>query len=218
MAVRPYVAGTLSRGRGGRLHGLRQQIRHAIIGVTYRDIHLEQFADAFRGDGGAAIADGGEAAAVQEHDAVGEAHGEVEVVQDRDHGGAVLRAAARALHEIDLVPQVETGGRLVQQQQARTVQRLAAGELHQHAGEMRALLLAAGQRRQYTASTGASVAAFGHVAPLSEPSIQNVMSRSWRSSATNTSSPMPALAIAAMASPASRKIAIDVRPPRLAML
>ena len=61
------------------------------------------------------------------------------------------------------------------------------------------------------------VAVFGQVAPLSEPSSQNVMSRSWRSSAMNTRSPMPALAMAAIASPASRKIAIEVRPARLAM-
>ena len=43
---------------------------------------------------------------------------------------------------------VETGRRLVQQQQAGSVQRLTAGELHQDACEMRALLLAAGERRQ----------------------------------------------------------------------
>ncbi len=57
-------------------------------------------------------------------------------------------APPRGLDQIDLMPQVEARGRLVQQQQAGAVQRLAAGELHQHAGEMRALLLAAGQRRQ----------------------------------------------------------------------
>ena len=45
------------------------------------------------------------------------------------------------------MPQVEARGRLVEQQQAGAVRRLAAGELHQHAGEMRALLLAAGERR-----------------------------------------------------------------------
>ena len=66
-------------------------------------------------------------------------------------------------------------------------------------------------------STGASVASLDQVAPLSEPSSQNVMSRNWRSSAMNTRSPMPALAIAAIAIPASRKIAIEVRPERLAI-
>ena len=58
------------------------------------------------------------------------------------------RAPPCGFHQVDLVPQVEARGRLVQQQQAGAVQRLAAGELHQHAGKMRALLLAAGQRRQ----------------------------------------------------------------------
>src|SRR6185312_1230218 len=66
-------------------------------------------------------------------------------------------------------------------------------------------------------STGASVASLGQVAPLSEPSSQNVMSRNWRSSAMNTKSPTPALAMAAIAMPPSRKIAIDGRPERLAI-
>ena len=48
---------------------------------------------------------------------------------------------------VELMLQVEARGRLVEQQQARPVRGLAAGELHQHAGEMRALLLAARQRR-----------------------------------------------------------------------
>ena len=69
-----------------------------------------------------------------------------------------------------------------------------------------------------SSSTGASIASLVQVAPLIDPSIQKVMSRSWRSSAMKTSSPMPALVIALMAMPASRKIAIDVRPLRLAML
>ena len=85
---------------------------------------------------------------VQQHDPVGEAHRKIEVVQHRDHGGAVARALLGGLHQIDLVAHVEARGRFIQQQQARAVHRLAAGELHQHAGEMRALLFAAGQRRQ----------------------------------------------------------------------
>ena len=52
-------------------------------------------------------------------------------------------AAARGFDEVDLVTQIEARGRLVQQQEPRTVFGLAAGELHQHAGEMGALLLAA---------------------------------------------------------------------------
>ena len=48
--------------------------------------------------------------------------------------------------QVELVLQVEARGRLVEQQQARAVRGLAAGKLQQHAGEMRALLLAAGER------------------------------------------------------------------------
>jgi hypothetical protein len=46
------------------------------------------------------------------------------------------------------MPQIEARCRFVEQQQPRPMQRLAAGELDQHAGEMRTLLLAPGQRRQ----------------------------------------------------------------------
>ena len=95
-----------------------------------------------------AVAVDGELAAMQQHDPVGKPHREIEVVQHGDHGGAVLRALPRRLHQIDLVTHVEAGGRLVQQQKPRAVLRLAAGELHQHAGKMRALLFAAGERRQ----------------------------------------------------------------------
>src|SRR5436190_7957851 len=73
-------------------------------------------------------------------------------MQDSDHGGAALGAAPRALHQIDLVPQVEARCRLIEQQQPRTMHGLAAGQLYQYAGEMRALLLAAGQRRQLPAT------------------------------------------------------------------
>ena len=58
------------------------------------------------------------------------------------------RAAQRSrrLDHVELVAQVEARGRLVEQQHARSVRGLAAGELNQHAREMRALLLAARQR------------------------------------------------------------------------
>jgi len=69
-------------------------------------------------------------------------------VQDGDHRRAAASAAAGGFDEVDLVAQIEARGRLVQQQQARPMLGLAAGELHQHAGEMGALLLAARQRRQ----------------------------------------------------------------------
>ena len=85
---------------------------------------------------------------MEEDDSIGEPHGQVEVVQHRDHGGAVLGAKSRGLHQVDLVAHVEAGGRLVQQQQAGPMPCLAAGQLHQHAGKMRPLLFAAGQRRQ----------------------------------------------------------------------
>ena len=55
------------------------------------------------------------------------------------------------------------------------------------------------------------------VAPLSEPSIQKVMSRNCRSSAMNTRSPLPALVSAAMAMPPSRNMAIEVRACRVAI-
>ena len=90
---------------------------------------------------------GGDAAAVEHHDAVGGEGREVEVVQDRHHGDAAPRATADRFQHVELMLQVEARGRLVEQQQARPVRVLAAGKLHQHAGEMRALLLAAGQRR-----------------------------------------------------------------------
>ena len=107
------------------------------------------FADDVGRHGFAGAAVDRKAALVQQNDAVGKAHGEIEIVQDGDHGGAVRGASPRALHQVDLMPQIEARGRLVQQQQAGTVHGLAAGQLHQHAGEMRALLFAAGQRRQF---------------------------------------------------------------------
>ncbi|MFK4626255.1 hypothetical protein ABIF50_009561 [Bradyrhizobium diazoefficiens] len=91
---------------------------------------------------------GGELAAAQHDQPVGEADRQVEIVQDRDHGGAGASAAARGLDEVDLVAQIKARGWLVQQQKPRSMLGLAAGELHQHAGEMGALLLAARQRRQ----------------------------------------------------------------------
>ena len=65
---------------------------------------------------------------------------------------ATTRDAARGAglgrgdQHVELVAQVETGGRLVEQQHAGAMLRLATGELDQHAGQMRALLLAARQR------------------------------------------------------------------------
>ena len=82
------------------------------------------------------------------------------------------------------MPQVEARGRLVEQQQARPVRGLAAGELHQHAGEMRALLLAArergddavaergeidlGERRSARASIAAAAVARAHAHHLGD--------------------------------------------------
>ena len=85
---------------------------------------------------------------MQEHDPVGKPHREVEIVQHGNDSGAVLRAPPRRLDEVDLMAHVEAGRRLIQQQQAWPMQRLAAGKLHQDAGQMRALLFAAGERRQ----------------------------------------------------------------------
>ena len=109
-------------------------------------------ADRFGRDVSRAVAVGGEPPLLQQQDPVGKADREVDVVQDRDHGGAALGAAARALDQIDLVPQVEARCRLIQQQEPRTMHGLAAGQLYQYAGEMGALLLAAGQRRQLPAA------------------------------------------------------------------
>ena len=128
-------------GRAGWPHGLRQQERHALIGIVDRDVDLENPADGLGRDRIRAAAVDGELATVQQHDAVGEAHCQIEVVEHGDDGGAVLRAPSRRFHQVDLVAHVEAGGRLVQQQQAGAVQLFAAGELHQHAGKMRALLL-----------------------------------------------------------------------------
>ena len=129
-------------------HGLRQQERHAGVGIVDRDVDLENPADGLGRDRLRAAAVDGELAAMQQHDPVGEAHRQIEIMQHGDHSRAVLRAPPCRLHQIDLVAHVEAGGRLVQQQQAGAVLLFAAGELHQHAGKMRALLLAAGERRQ----------------------------------------------------------------------
>jgi hypothetical protein len=44
---------------------------------------------------------------VQHDDPVGKAHRQIEIVQDRDHGGAISRATPRGFHQVDLMPQVE---------------------------------------------------------------------------------------------------------------
>ena len=64
-------------------------------------------------------------------------------MQDRDHGDAARGAAPRRGQQVELVAQVEARGRLVEHQHAGAVHGFAAGKLHQHAREMRALLLAA---------------------------------------------------------------------------
>ena len=78
-------------------------------------------------------------------------------MQDRHHRDAALRAAAHRFQQVELMLQVEARGRLVEQQQAGAVRGLAAGKLHQHAREMRALLLAAGQRRDDAVMEGGEV-------------------------------------------------------------
>ncbi|KAG5733129.1 hypothetical protein E4T56_gene4260, partial [Termitomyces sp. T112] len=65
----------------------------------------------------------------------------------RDDQPATTEMLPHQAGEHVLAGHVERIGRLVQQQQARSVFGLAAGELHQDAGEMGALLFAAGQRR-----------------------------------------------------------------------
>ena len=67
-----------------------------------------------------------------------------------------------------------------------------------------------------SATNGAIAATLPQVAPPSEPSSQNVMSRSCRSSARKTRNPIPALASAPIAMPASSSVAIEVRPERVA--
>ena len=61
------------------------------------------------------------------------------------------------------------------------------------------------------------VAALAQVAPDSEPSVQKVTSRNCRSSAMNTRRPVSAPASAPIASPPSSSMAIEVRPPFVAM-
>ena len=69
-------------------------------------------------------------------------------MQHCDHGAAGAGAALGGFHQIDLIAQVEARCRLVQQKYAGAMFSLAARELHQDTREMRALLFAAGQRRQ----------------------------------------------------------------------
>src|SRR3954464_13334784 len=66
--------------RAGGPHGLRQQERYTILGVVDRDVDLKNPADGFGRDCIGAAAVDRELAAMQQHDAVGEAHREVEVV------------------------------------------------------------------------------------------------------------------------------------------
>ena len=73
-------------------------------------------------------------------------HCQVEIVQDGDHGHAARGAALGRIDHVELMAQVEARGRLVEQQHPRAVRRLSASKLNQHAGEMRALLLASRQR------------------------------------------------------------------------
>ncbi len=75
---------------------------------------------------------------VQQDDPVGDGGGLVEVVQDGADGGAVLvRQVPDEVEEFDLVPEVEVGGRLVEEQQP--------GVLGEAAREPHPLELASGE-------------------------------------------------------------------------
>ena len=101
-----------------------------LIGVVDPDVDLEDATDGLRRDRVSAAAVDGELAAMQQHDPVGEAHCQIEIVQHGDHSRAVLCTPLCCFHQVDLVAHVEAGGRLVQQQQAGAVLLFTAGELH----------------------------------------------------------------------------------------
>ena len=98
------------------LHPLEQNVRLAALGAD-AGFDVEDLADHRIGNGLARTSIGGDHAFAQNDDAVGEADGKVEIVQDGNHGGTCTRPAFRGFHQIDLMPQVETGRRLIEQEQ-----------------------------------------------------------------------------------------------------
>ena len=82
---------------------------------------------------------GNQPAAIHDHDAVGEARGQRQVMHDREHRAAVVRGARQQLHHHELVARIERHRRLVGEQDRRFA-RQRARERHPRA-------LAAGQRR-----------------------------------------------------------------------
>ena len=90
-------------------------------------------------------AGGGKPAAMHDEDAVGVHGGQVEVVQDRDHAAAAPGKIAGDVHDHELVPDVEARHRLVEKQIARPAVEHRRPDLAKHAGQLHALLLAAGK-------------------------------------------------------------------------
>ena len=82
---------------------------------------------------------GPEAAAVEDPQPVGEAGGEFEVVDRRNHGPARLGERSDAAHQVELVTDVEVGRRLVEEEEGSV--------LRERLGKERPLLLAAGEVR-----------------------------------------------------------------------
>ncbi|KAG1529837.1 hypothetical protein G6F50_017727 [Rhizopus delemar] len=64
---------------------------------------------------------GGHPALLQQHDAIGIAGGQIQIVQYYDHAGPGFGTGTHAAQGALLVTQVQRGGRLIQQQQRRGI-------------------------------------------------------------------------------------------------
>jgi hypothetical protein len=87
--------------------------------VGHHRLDAEHRCDPFRRQHRARRAFGDKAAAVHDHDAVGEARGEREVVHDGEDGAAVLRGAGEQLHHHELMARIERHRRFVGEQHRR---------------------------------------------------------------------------------------------------
>ncbi len=87
-----------------------------------------------------------DAAAIHHHEMVGIGHGEVEIVQHDQHRDASPRDAAGHVEQRELMAEVEARDRLVEEQDLPLRDAAPGFELTEHAGELDALLFAAGER------------------------------------------------------------------------
>ena len=98
-----------------------------------------------------------DAAALRDDDPIRETDSQVEIVQDGDHRRSGPGVSLCKVDQFDLMLQVEAGCRLVQQQNAVSMDPFAAHELQQGACEMGALLLGAGKGREFAVPEGRQI-------------------------------------------------------------